>query len=85
MKFAGLLGAAAALITMTAAQAAPDQVISPVSSYRDLLDPVPNVLPQLKADDEARQARMQTLGTKLAQISVQEVTTTIITTTRELG
>jgi len=70
-KIAGLLGAAAALTTMSTAQAAPDQTLSPASSYRDLLDPIPNALPKLKADDEATQARRQNPSTKLAQISVQ--------------
>src|SRR6516162_5786353 len=53
-KLAGLLGAAAALTTMTAAKAAP--AVGPefpqVSSHRDLLDPIPNALPLLKADDQ---------------------------------
>jgi hypothetical protein len=44
-KLAGLLGAAAALTTMSAAQAAP--AIGPelpqTTSYRDLLDPIPNL------------------------------------------
>jgi hypothetical protein len=56
---------------MTTAQAAPDQAISPVSSYRDLLDPIPNAFAKLKADDEATQARRQNPSTKLTQISVQ--------------
>ena len=45
-KLAGLLGAAAALTTMTAAKAAPAVVpeLPQVSSYRDLLDPIPNAL-----------------------------------------
>jgi hypothetical protein len=56
-KLAGLLGAAAALTTMTAAQAAmsePQTEITPAASYRDLLDPVPNALSALKADDAKR-------------------------------
>ena len=60
-KLAGLLGAAAALTTMSSAQAAaPAQQteIAPASSYRDLLDPVPNALSALKADD-ARRAELQ--------------------------
>jgi hypothetical protein len=50
-KLAGLLGAAAALTTMTAAQAAPASGPEPpqATSYRDLLDPIPNALPLLKA------------------------------------
>jgi len=42
-KLAGLLGAAAALTTMTAAQAAPVVQATeplPATSYRDLLDPL---------------------------------------------
>jgi hypothetical protein len=54
-KLAGLLlGAAAALSTMTAAQAAPARgpELPEASSYRDLFDPIPNALPLLKADDQ---------------------------------
>lgn len=52
-KIAGLLGAAAALSTMHAAQAAaePAKQSPPAASYRDLLDPVPNALEALKIDD----------------------------------
>jgi cobalamin biosynthesis protein CbiG len=51
-KIAGLLGAAAALTTMTAAQAVAEPTPStPSQSYRDLLEPVPNALAALKADD----------------------------------
>lgn len=72
-KIAGLLGAAAALTTMTAAaQAAPAQntELSPAMSYRDLLNPIPNAVPLLQADD-ARLARERDAVTRLAQISVQ--------------
>jgi len=53
-KLAGLLGAAAALSTMTAAQAAPARgpELPEASSYRDLFDPIPNALPLLKAEDQ---------------------------------
>jgi hypothetical protein len=54
-KIAGLLGAAAALTTIsTGAQTAPTQntELSPATSYRDLLNPISNALPMLKADDE---------------------------------
>ena len=49
-KLAGLLGAAAALTTMTAAQAAPARgsELPQATNYRDLLDPIPNALPLLK-------------------------------------
>jgi hypothetical protein len=68
-KIAGLLGAAAALTTMTGAQAAPAQSteLAAATSYRDLLDPVPNALPLLKADDARLAAEA---GTKVAQISI---------------
>jgi hypothetical protein len=71
-KLAGLLGAAAALTTMTGAQAAPGQEtgLSPATSYSDLLAPVPNATAALKADD-ARLAQRETAGEQLAQISVQ--------------
>jgi hypothetical protein len=69
-KLAGLLGAAAALATMTSAQAAaPQQTeMAPVTSYGDLLDPVPNALSQLKADN-AKRGEVPT--TEVAQVSVQ--------------
>ena len=52
-RIAGLLGAAAALTTVTAAQAAAPaqtQATEP-TSYRDLLNPVPNAVAVLRADD----------------------------------
>lgn len=51
-KIAGLLGAAAAFTVVTGAQAAvpaPADQLAPASSYRDLLEPVPNALATLKA------------------------------------
>ena len=68
-KIAGLLGAAAALTTMTSARAAPVQSteLAPVTSYRDLLDPIVNPVPMLKADD-ARRAEMT--RTKVAQVTI---------------
>lgn len=59
-RIAGLLGAAAALTTFTAAQAAAPaqtQATEP-ASYRDLLNPVPNAVAALKAD-EARMAEQR--------------------------
>jgi hypothetical protein len=55
-KIAGLLGAAAALSTMTGVQAAPAQPpsLAPASSYKDLLEPISNALAALKADEAAR-------------------------------
>jgi hypothetical protein len=70
-KLAGLLGAAAALTTMTAAQAAmPGQQteLAPPTSYRDLLDPIPNPMSALKADDARRDEAPRT---EIAQVSVQ--------------
>jgi hypothetical protein len=62
-KIAGLLGAAAALTTMSAAQSAvaePTQN-TPPTSYRDLLEPIPDALNALKIDD-ARIAAAKTQG-----------------------
>ena len=54
-RIAGLLGAAAAVTAMTGAQAAPAQPApAQPASYRDLLEPIPNAIAQLKADDAAR-------------------------------
>jgi hypothetical protein len=47
-KIAGVLGAVAALGTLTAAQAAPTDVLR-ASSYTELLNPIPNAAAQLKA------------------------------------
>jgi hypothetical protein len=72
-KIAGLLGAAAALTTITNAQAAPAQLSEPTAAtnYRELLNPIPNAVPLLKADD-ARLAKTRTNdAARLAQISVQ--------------
>ena len=69
-KLAGLLGAAAALTTtMGAAQATPARgpELPQAASYRDLLDPIPNALPLLKADD-ARLA--ETAPVRTAQVVV---------------
>ena len=68
-KLAGLFGAAAALTTLTAAQAAPvsGSELPQATSYRDLLDPIPNAVPLLKADD-ARLA--QTGGVRTAEVVV---------------
>ena len=68
-KLAGLLGAAAALTTMTAAQAAPavGPELPQVTGYRDLLNPIPNALPLLKADD---QRLAQNSGTRTAEVVI---------------
>ncbi len=54
-KIAGLLGAAAALSAVGSAQAAPAPraPLASASSYRDLLEPIPNAVAALKADDVA--------------------------------
>jgi len=69
-KIAGLLGAAAALTTMTAgAQAAPVQQTGPATAttYRDLLDPIPNAVPMLQADNARL---MEAPKTEVAQITI---------------
>jgi hypothetical protein len=55
-KIAGLLGAAAALTAISAAQAAPLEpaTLRQPTSYRDLLEPIPNALAALKADEAMR-------------------------------
>ena len=51
-SIAAFIGAAA-LTTVTAAPAvsAPASALAPATNYRELLDPVPNALSALKADD----------------------------------
>ena len=51
-SIAAFIGAAA-LTTVTAAPAvsAPASALAPATNYRELLDPVPNALGALKADD----------------------------------
>jgi hypothetical protein len=70
-KIAGLLGAAAALATVGSANAAGVQgnAPNPTASYRDLLNPVPNALEALKADD-ARLANTPADEVKLAQVGI---------------
>ncbi len=69
-RIAGLLGAAAALTVVSAAQATPAQTsqLAPATSYRDLLDPIPNAGPLLKADNAQLAQRS---AEQVAQISVQ--------------
>ena len=69
-KIAGLLGAAAALTTITGAQAAaPAQTNDPSAptTYQDLLSPVANPLAALKVDD-ARRSEQNARGTEVAQV-----------------
>ena len=70
-KVAGLLGAAAALMTIGAANATETEGNAPgaATTYRDLLDPVSNPLSALKADD-ARRASMPVGATELAQVTI---------------
>jgi len=78
-KIAGLLGAAAAFTTVTAAHAAvPGQQteLTPPSSYGELLQPVPNAVAMLKADD-LRQGAAPVIEDGVQTAST--ITTTIIT------
>ena len=69
-RIAGLLGGVAALATFNGAQAAP--FVAPiqgslnVQSYADLLDPIPNAIPLLIADDAAR-SQQRSAGVQLVQ------------------
>jgi hypothetical protein len=67
-KIAGLLGAAAALATVGSVNATEVQgnPSNHVTSYRDLLNPVPNALAALKADD-AKRASTPDETTQVAQ------------------
>jgi hypothetical protein len=67
-KIAGLLGAAAALTTVGGAHASTSPGAEPLSAttYRDLLEPVPNAVALLKADDAAR-AQQRPAQLQLAQ------------------
>ncbi|MFZ0606170.1 MAG: hypothetical protein WAM75_00655 [Xanthobacteraceae bacterium] len=69
-RIAGLLGAAAAFTVVSAAHATPVQTsqLAPATSYRDLLDPIPNAVPLLKADNAQLAQRS---AEEVAQISVQ--------------
>jgi hypothetical protein len=71
-RIAALLGAAAALTTVTAAQAATASTpqLPAATSYRDLLDPIPNAVSLLKADD-ARLAEQPATAEQVAQLSVR--------------
>ena len=70
-KIAGLLGAAAALTTMTGANAASPNPTLQATSYADLLNPVPNAVAQLIADDIARATRSRSGEVDVAQIRVE--------------
>ena len=69
-KIAGLLGAAAALGTLNAAQAAPAPAPSDVlraNSFADLLEPIPNAASLLQAIDESAPAPSADGNVQLAQ------------------
>jgi hypothetical protein len=73
-KIAGLLGAAAALATVGGANAAnataaPENSGNSAANYRELLNPVPNALAALKADD-ARRTNESTAGAQVAQVTI---------------
>jgi hypothetical protein len=71
-KIAGLLGAAAALAAVGSANAATEargNPQNPAAGYRELLNPVPNAVAALKADDARREAEARNV--KTAQVSVQ--------------
>ena len=64
-RIAGLLGAAAALTTVTAAHAAaPAQTTEP-TSYRDLLTPVPNAVAALRADEAQMAQKTEEAGNEM--------------------
>jgi hypothetical protein len=69
-KIAGLLAAAAALTTMSGAEAAvpaPSAGLEPAATYRDLLEPIPNALALLKSDDTRGTDTRADGQTRLAQ------------------
>jgi hypothetical protein len=66
-KIAGVLGAVAALSTLTAAQAAPGDILR-ANSYAELLNPIPDAAAQLKALDE-REASQQAGREKNLQLA----------------
>ena len=67
-KIVGLLGAAAAFTAVGGAHAGTAVVAEPLAatSYRDLLEPIPNAVALLKADDAAR-AQERPAQVQLAQ------------------
>jgi len=73
-KIACLLGAAAALATVSDAQATvPTQANEPAlaTNYRDLLNPVPNAVAALQADDKRLTQKRATGETQTAQIIIR--------------
>jgi len=71
-KIAGLLGAAAALGTLNAAQAAPAPAPAPsetlrANSFAELLEPIPNAASLLQAIDESAPVQSADENVQLAQ------------------
>ena len=68
-RIAGLLGAAAALTAVGTAHATTTRAndLQTPTSYRDLLEPVPNALALLKADDSLRAQDLPSGDVQLAQ------------------
>jgi hypothetical protein len=71
-KIAGLLGAAAALGTLNAAQAAPAPTLAPsetlrANSFAELLEPIPNAAELLKAVDESAPGLSAVANVQVAQ------------------
>ena len=71
-KIAGLLGAVAALGTISGAQAAPAPASDPsdalkVNSYAELLEPIPNAVKVLEAIDEQQPVKPWEDNIKVAQ------------------
>ncbi len=68
-RIAGLLGAAAALTAANTAPAAtptPATGLAPAASYRELLDPIPNAVAALKADEAQRNSAPASGETRVA-------------------
>ena len=92
-RLAGLLGAAAALTAASGAQAAaPAQSteVAPAASYRELLDPVPNALAALMADEGQRAKARASGETQLGRTIITTImagggTGTTITTIIIMG
>jgi hypothetical protein len=68
-RVAGLLGAAAALTAVNGAQATPLQpgTVPVPTSYRELLEPIPNAVAALNADNAARTDAGPSAGVELVQ------------------
>jgi hypothetical protein len=71
-KIAGLLGAAAAFVTVGGVQAAAldSNAGNAAPTYRDLLNPVPNAVEALKSDDASRASAPGTEKLEVAQVII---------------